>query len=67
MVVSISFITTLYIVWLVNMGRKNTHVKIPFGFLSTATIAELVLDSDIFFAASKTVLFGSTVTVLETP
>lgn len=56
-----------YIQWLTWRKRKKTYVKIPRGLLSTITIAELVLDSSIFFAVAKTVSLGSTTTTLEKP
>lgn len=46
--------------------REKSHVNIPRGLLSTVTTAELVRRSCIFFAATKTVSLGSTVTILTT-
>lgn len=43
---------------------KPTHVRIPLGLFSTVTTAEFNRDSSIFFAASKTVSVGETVTNL---
>jgi len=42
----------------------GTYVKIPLGLLSETTIAQLNRDSSIFFAASKTVSVGDTVSNL---